>query len=167
MSNKEKVDKTLRSTWLAGLGVYRTGIDSIGEQLDKRYEAGVALFDQCVQRGSELNGELMKPVNRFEQRVVELRTRLGLEQPAVDAQLAKLEQQLELLAERVSVIAEKRAAEQANSLPVKVEEADKSEPKRRPPRTAKPAASKPAAATKAKSSATRRRKPAAKKPQQA
>ena len=107
MSTKERVEKTLRNTWLAGLGVYRTGLDTLGEQIDKRYEEGVSLFDQCVERGTTINDELMKPVTRFESQVTELREKLGLDKPSVDDQLTKLEHQLSLLAEKVEALQQK------------------------------------------------------------
>ena len=160
MSRKERVENTLRSTWLAGLGVYRVGVDSIGEQIDKRYEKGIALLDECIDRGSSINDELMKPVNQFEDKVAELRVKLGLEKPAVDEQLDKLEAKLSVLADKVTQLAEQKAAPPVKEAKPKATETKPAAKRQPASRSAKPAASKPTAT---KRTTTRTRKAPEKK----
>lgn len=166
MSRKERVENTLRSTWLAGLGVYRIGVDSIGEQIDKRYEKGIALLDECIDRGSSINDELMKPVNQFEDKVSELRVKLGLEKPAIDEQLDKLEAKLVVLADKVAQLAEKKAVPPVPAKEAKPKSTEAKPAAKRQPasRTTKATATKPATT---KRTTTRTRKAPEKKPDKA
>ena len=84
----DKAEQMARNIWLAGLGAYSKTYEELSERYDDvqdRYDEinaeGQKLFEQLVDRGRELQGEIEGAVSRqklsLEERVEEFKERFG------------------------------------------------------------------------------------------
>lgn len=134
MSTKQRVEQVqsfARNIWLAGLGAYGKGSETVSEKLDKAYEESNQLFNDLVSKGTEIQTSLeakIKAKTQFEDKVDEVREKLGLNTDVSDAQIDELTAKVEALTVIVTELAQK-----------KLEEAKEEKPARttRKPRTAK------------------------------
>lgn len=147
MSTKDTVQKLARNVWLAGLGAYGKGTDTLASKFDKAYEESNQLFNDLVTRGGEIQSNLeakIKQQTLFEQRVDEVRNKLGLNESVSDEQIDALAAKVDALTELVAAVAQKRleqATEQAQTAEkVEVEKSADKETKPKATRTRKSAA---------------------------
>jgi polyhydroxyalkanoate synthesis regulator phasin len=152
MSTTDSVQKFARNVWLAGLGAYGKGAQTVTETLDKAYVESNQLFNDLVDRGTEIQTSLeakLKQQSVFERKVDEVRDKLGLNQDISDEQIDALSAKVDALTEIVAELAQKRLAEAtaeskaATKAEAKVEAKADSEAKEKPvTRTRKPRATK-------------------------
>jgi polyhydroxyalkanoate synthesis regulator phasin len=152
MSTTDSVQKFARNVWLAGLGAYGKGAQTVTETLDKAYVESNQLFNDLVDRGTEIQTSLeakLKQQSVFERKVDEVRDKLGLNQDISDEQIDALSAKVDALTEIVAELAQKRLAEAtaeskaATKAEAKVEAKADSEAKEKPAtRTRKPRATK-------------------------
>ena len=115
MSTKDKVQGFARNIWLAGLGAYGKGYETVTDKLDKAYEESNQLFNDLVTKGTEVQTSLeakLSAKSRFEDKVDEVREKLGLNSDVSDAQIDELTAKVEALTAIVTELAEKKLAEQ-------------------------------------------------------
>jgi len=114
MSTKDTVQKFARNVWLAGLGAYGKSAQAVTETIDKAYVESNQLFNDLVVKGAEIQTSLeakIKQQTAFEQKVDEVREKLGLNQAVSDEQIDELNAKVDALTEIVAALAEKRLAE--------------------------------------------------------
>lgn len=115
MATKDKVQSFARNVWLAGLGAYGKGSETLTKKLDKAYEDSNQLFNELVVKGSEIQTSLeqkIKAQTSFESKVDEVRDKLGLNQSASEQQIDELTAKVDALTDIVAELAERRLAEQ-------------------------------------------------------
>lgn len=114
MSTREKVQGFARNIWLAGLGAYGKGSEVITDKLDKAYEESNQLFNELVNKGTEIQTSLeakIKAKTQFESKVDEVREKLGLNSDVSDSQIDELTAKVDALTTIVTELAEKKLAE--------------------------------------------------------
>ena len=114
MSTTDSVQKFARNVWLAGLGAYGKGAQTVTETLDKAYVESNQLFNDLVDRGTEIQTSLeakLKQQTVFERKVDEVREKLGLNQDISDEQIEALTAKVDALTEIVAELAQKRLAQ--------------------------------------------------------
>lgn len=114
MSTKDTVQKFARNVWLAGLGAYGKGAQSITESIDKAYVESNQLFNDLVVKGSEIQLRLeskLKEQTAFELKVDQVRQKLGLNQDISEEQIEALSAKVESLTEIVATFAEQKLVE--------------------------------------------------------
>jgi len=114
MSTKDTVQKFARNVWLAGLGAYGKGAQSISESIDKAYVESNQLFNDLVVKGSEIQSRLeskLKEQTAFELKVDQVRKKLGLNQDVTEEQIEALSAKVESLTEIVATLAEQKLVE--------------------------------------------------------
>lgn len=127
MSTKDTVQKFARNVWLAGLGAYGKGTETLTTKFDKAYEESNQLFNDLVNRGSEIQTDLeakIKQQTQFEQRVDEVRAKLGLGQTISDEQIDALAAKVDALTELVAAVAQKRLAQATEAQAAEVKAAE-------------------------------------------
>lgn len=115
MATKDKVQKFARNVWLAGLGAYGKGAETVTDKLDRAYEDSNQLFNELVSKGSEIQTSLeakLKAQTRFESKVDEVRDKLGLNQTVSEQQIEQLTVKVEALTDIVTQLAARKLAEQ-------------------------------------------------------
>lgn len=148
MSTTDSVQKFARNVWLAGLGAYGKGAQTVTETLDKAYVESNQLFNDLVDRGTEIQTSLeakLKQQTVFERKVDEVREKLGLNQDISDEQIEALTAKVDALTEIVAELAQKRLAQATaeSKAAAKVEGKTTAEVKEKPAtRARKPRASK-------------------------
>jgi len=114
MATKDKVQHFARNVWLAGLGAYGKGSETLTQKLDKAYEESNQLFNDLVSKGTEIQTSLeakLNAQNRFENKVDEVREKLGLNESASEQQIDELTAKVDALTDIVAQLAERRLAE--------------------------------------------------------
>jgi len=152
MSTKDTVQKFARNVWLAGLGAYGKGTETVTQTIDKAYEESNQLFNDLVTRGSEIQTSLeakLKQQSLFEQRVDDVRAKLGLTSSVSDEQIDQLSAKVDALTEIVAALAQKRLAQatqdaqqasKADELPTETAEPEQATTKAKTTRTRKTSA---------------------------
>jgi uncharacterized phage infection (PIP) family protein YhgE len=118
MATKDKVQSFARNVWLAGLGAYGKGSETLTNKLDKAYEESNQLFNELVVKGGEIQTSLeakIKEKSRFESKVDEVREKLGLNQSDPE-QIDALTAKVDALTDIVAKLAEVKLAEQQAEL---------------------------------------------------
>lgn len=113
MSTTDSVQKFARNVWLAGLGAYGKGAQTVTETIDKAYVESNQLFNDLVDKGTEIQTSLeakLKQQNVFERKVDEVRDKLGLNQDISDEQIEALTAKVDALTEIVAELAQKKLA---------------------------------------------------------
>lgn len=157
MSTTDTVQKFARNVWLAGLGAYGKGAQTVTDTIDKAYVESNQLFNDLVDKGTEIQTNLeakLKQQTVFETKVDEVREKLGLNQNVSDAQIDALAAKVDALTEIIAELAQKKLAQATESqaaateLQVKATEQDKEDVQTKEKaqnRTRKPRATKPSA----------------------
>ena len=104
--NKESLAKKI---WLAGLGAYGQGFDDAVEQYNKVNEKTGQFFSELVKKGGELEDLTRSKLDEvknhstetIDQRVNTVRQKLGLGDSPEEIRLQRLEEKVDLLAEKV------------------------------------------------------------------
>jgi len=111
---REKVQDFARNVWLAGLGAYGKGSETLTKKLDQAYEESNQLFNELVGKGTEIQASLeakIKEQTAFENKVDEVREKLGLNTSVSDEQIDALTAKVDALTEIVAQLAERKLAE--------------------------------------------------------
>ncbi len=111
MSGLKKIESLTRNVWLAGLGAYGRSVEEIGKVIDERYEQSSQVFNGLVAKGSEVESELTAKLDithNFEERVDQVRTKLGLDESDKLKQLTVLEKQIDSLVDIVAELVKQR-----------------------------------------------------------
>jgi poly(hydroxyalkanoate) granule-associated protein len=110
---KEKVNQTeelARNIWLAGLGAYGKGFDEAQDQYEKlTHEAG-ELFKELVKKGEKLESDAKNKFNeekdsvkhKVDDRVAEVRAKLGLDNSGTEEKIEELSAKIEALTQAVA-----------------------------------------------------------------
>ena len=151
MSTTDTVQKFARNVWLAGLGAYGKGAQTVTETIDKAYVESNQLFNDLVERGTEIQTSLeakLKQQTVFEKKVDEVRDKLGLNQNVTDEQIDALAAKVDALTEIVAQLAQKKLVEATESKAATAaattteSSADTENKEKAAPRTRKPRAAK-------------------------
>lgn len=155
MSTTDTVQKFARNVWLAGLGAYGKGAQTVTDTIDKAYVESNQLFNELVDKGAEIQTSLeakLKQQTLFETKVDEVREKLGLNQNVSDEQIDALAAKVDALTEIIAELAQKKLAEatqsqaaaslqsksgEKDSEKAELESKDKSATRARKPRAAK------------------------------
>lgn len=139
MKTLKSIEKLGRQAWLAGLGVYGTGVKFATETFDQGYTKANALVNELISEGEKIEAELQEKLKAREVldlKINQLKEKLGLNQSSEAEKLQQLTDKVDSLTQAVAQLVEKRLAVKAlpvEALPVEAKEA------------AKPAAKKPTA----------------------
>lgn len=99
-----------RKIWLAGLGAYGKSIDEVQSNYEKMNAEATKLFDELVVKGESLETEAkgkFKEKANIEERVADVRKKLGLDSDGNDARIDELSQKIDALTDAVSKLASK------------------------------------------------------------
>lgn len=112
MANVDRVSNTIdtaeevaRKIWLAGLGAYGKSFEEIQTQYEKLNTETTRLFEELVTKGAKLEAgtkEKIKEKTAVEQRVEEVRKKLGLDSEDTDTKIDELSQKVDALTIAVS-----------------------------------------------------------------
>jgi len=122
MDTVKNVEKAGRHLWLAGLGACLVGKEYAVKKLDNLLEATTLMANEVMSKGQELEGELKgKFPNGFVQddKVAELREKLGLNKESKQAKISKLAAKVEALTDIVATISVKAEEEKSKATSVK------------------------------------------------
>lgn len=101
----DSVEQLTRKIWLAGLGAYGKGLDSVQERYEKvNHEAG-RVFDDLVKKGENLETEAkqkIKETTLVDERIDEVRRKLGLGSNEQDQKISELTQKIDALTDAVA-----------------------------------------------------------------
>ena len=110
-SIKEKFDiaeETARKIWLAGLGAYGKSIDTVQGQYEKINADGNRIFNELVAKGEALESETKEKIKEktaVDQRIADVRQKLGLDKSAQESKLDDLNKKIDDLTEIVAKLA--------------------------------------------------------------
>lgn len=105
---KEKFDmaeETARKIWLAGLGAYGKSMDTVQGQYDKLNADGNRYFNELVAKGEALESETKEKIKEktaVDQRIADVRQKLGLGKSTQENKLDDLNKKIDDLTEIVS-----------------------------------------------------------------
>ncbi|MFT5163216.1 MAG: putative nucleic acid-binding Zn-ribbon protein [Alteromonadaceae bacterium] len=108
---KEKFDvaeDAARKIWLAGLGAYGKSIDSVQGQVEKVNADSNRVFNELVAKGEELEGQAkdkIKEKTAVDQRVADVRKKLGLDKTEDTNKIEALSQKIDDLTDIVAKLA--------------------------------------------------------------
>lgn len=112
-SIKAKVNEAedfARKIWLAGLGAYGKGFDEAQGRYEKLSTEATKVFDELVAKGEKLETETkskIKEKTNLDERVAEVRQKLGLDSNDTDAKVEELSAKIDALTEAVAKLSEK------------------------------------------------------------
>jgi len=112
-SIKAKVNEAedfARKIWLAGLGAYGKGFDEAQGRYEKISADATKVFDELVEKGEKLETETktkFKEKTNLDERVAEVRQKLGLDSNDTDAKVEELSAKIDALTEAVAKLSEK------------------------------------------------------------
>ncbi|MCC2616251.1 phasin family protein [Aestuariibacter halophilus] len=99
-----------RKIWLAGLGAYGKSFDEAQGRYEKLSAEATKLFDELVVKGEKLETEAkdkIKAKTNVEERVAEVRAKLGLDKPSADEKVEELSAKIDALTDAVAKLAAK------------------------------------------------------------
>ncbi len=99
-----------RKIWLAGLGAYGKSFDEAQGQYEKLSAEASKLFDELVVKGETLESEAkakIKTTTNVEERVSEVRQKLGLDKQGSDDKVEELSAKIDALTDAVAKLAAK------------------------------------------------------------
>lgn len=108
---KEKFDVAedmARKIWLAGLGAYGKSIDSVQGQYEKVNADSNRIFNELVAKGEQLEGQAkdkIKEKTAVDQRVAEVRKKLGLDKSNDSNKIDDLSKKIDQLTDIVAKLA--------------------------------------------------------------
>ena len=99
-----------RKIWLAGIGAYGKGFDEAQGQYEKLNTEATKLFNELVDKGEKLEGEAKEKFqtekenvkSNVEERVADVRSKLGLDQNDSDEKIEELSSKIDSLTEAVA-----------------------------------------------------------------
>lgn len=101
-------EENARKIWLAGLGAYGKSIDTVQGQYEKLNADGNRIFNQLVAKGEALENETkakIKEKTAVDQRIADVRQKLGLDKSAQENKLDDLNKKIDDLTEIVAKLA--------------------------------------------------------------
>lgn len=99
-----------RKIWLAGLGAYGKSFDEAQGRYEKLSAEASKIFDELVAKGEKLEGEAKEKFNvkaNVEERVAEVREKLGLNNTSNDEKVEELTAKIDALTDAVAKLASK------------------------------------------------------------
>ena len=99
-----------RKIWLAGLGAYGKSYDEAQGQYEKLSSEASKLFDELVVKGKTIETEAktkIKATTNVEERVAEVRQKLGLDSQSSDEKVEELSAKIDALTDAVAKLAAK------------------------------------------------------------
>jgi len=99
-----------RKIWLAGLGAYGKSIDEVQSNYEKMNAEATKLFDELVVKGESLETEAkgkFKEKANIEERVADVRKKLGLDKQSDEDKIAELSAKIDALTEVVAKLSAK------------------------------------------------------------
>jgi poly(hydroxyalkanoate) granule-associated protein len=115
MSKLETIKETLdvaedtaRKIWLAGLGAYGKSIDTVQGQYEKVNADSNRIFTELVAKGEALEQETKEKIKEktaVDQRISDVRQKLGLDKSAQEAKLDELNKKIDDLTDIVAKLA--------------------------------------------------------------
>lgn len=99
-----------RKIWLAGLGAYGKSFDEAQGQYEKLSAEASKVFDELVAKGTTIESEAkatIKSKTNVEERVAEVRKKLGLDKVSADEKVEELSAKIDALTDAVAKLAAK------------------------------------------------------------
>lgn len=109
-SKVTEAEEFARKIWLAGLGAYGKSFDEAQGQYEKLSTEASKVFDSLVAKGETLETEAKDKLNfktNVEERVAEVRKKLGLDKGSADEKVEELSAKIDVLTEAVAKLAAK------------------------------------------------------------
>ena len=104
-----EAEEMARKIWLAGLGAYGKSVDEAQGRYDKLSEEASKMFDELVSKGESLEGDarskFKSTTNEVENRVADVRKKLGLDDEPADQRIDELSAKIDALTEAVAKLA--------------------------------------------------------------
>ena len=105
-----EAEEFARKIWLAGLGAYGKSFDEAQGQYEKLSVETQKVFEELVAKGEKLETEAkdkIKAKTNVEERVAEVRKKLGLDKASADEKVEELSAKIDALTEAVAKLAAK------------------------------------------------------------
>lgn len=105
-----EAEEFARKIWLAGLGAYGKSFDEAQGQYEKLSAEASKLFDDLVVKGQNIETEAktkIKSTTNVEERVAEVRQKLGLDKQSSDDKVEELSAKIDALTNAVAKLAAK------------------------------------------------------------
>lgn len=109
-SKVSEAEEFARKIWLAGLGAYGKSFDEAQGRVEKLSAEASKLFDDLVTKGEALETEAkdkFKAKANVEERVAEVRKKLGLDKDSSEEKVEELSAKIDALTEAVAKLAAK------------------------------------------------------------
>ena len=109
-SKISEAEEFARKIWLAGLGAYGKSFDEAQGQYENLSAEASKVFDELVEKGEKLETEAkdkIKAKTNVEERVAEVRKKLGLDKASADEKVEELSAKIDALTEAVAKLAAK------------------------------------------------------------
>ena len=115
MSKLESIKETFDTAeenaskiWLAGLGAYGKSMDTVQGQYERLNADGNRIFNELVAKGEALESETKEKIKEktaVDQRIADVRQKLGLDKSAQENKLDELNKKIDDLTEIVAKLA--------------------------------------------------------------
>ncbi|GAA0858159.1 phasin family protein [Aliiglaciecola litoralis] len=105
-----EAEEFARKIWLAGLGAYGKSFDEAQGQYDKLTAEAGKVFEDLVEKGESLETEAkakIKSKTNVEERVAEVRKKLGLDKASSEDKVEELSAKIDALTDAVAKLAAK------------------------------------------------------------
>jgi len=134
MATLKDVEKLGRKAWLAGLGAYGSGWKYAVEKFDETYSKTGEKLNELIAEGEKIEQDIqekLKAKEMLDEKIVALKTKLGLNEQSEAEKLEALNTKLDDLTSAVNKLAEAKAAEKPapKKAPAKKAATKKAEPK--------------------------------------
>ncbi|MBT3134987.1 phasin family protein [Alteromonas sp. ALT199] len=104
-----EAEEMARKIWLAGLGAYGKSVEEAQGRYEKLSEEANKMFDELVTKGETLEGDakskFKSTTNDVENRVADVRKKLGLDSEPADQRIEELSAKIDALTEAVAKLA--------------------------------------------------------------
>lgn len=104
-----EAEEMARKIWLAGLGAYGKSVEEAQGRYEKLSEEASKMFDELVTKGETLEGDakskFKSTTNDVENRVADVRKKLGLDSEPADQRIEELSAKIDALTEAVAKLA--------------------------------------------------------------
>lgn len=105
-----EAEEFARKIWLAGLGAYGKSFDEAQGRYEKLSTEASKVFEELVAKGAVLESEAkdkIKSKTNVEERVAEVRKKLGLDKASSDEKVEELSAKIDALTDAVAKLAAK------------------------------------------------------------
>lgn len=116
MATLKDVEKLGRQAWLAGLGAYGSGWKFAVEKFDETYAKTGEVLNELITEGEKIEQDIqekLKAKEILDEKIVALKSKLGLDEPSEDEKLQEIDAKVDKLTTAVNALVEARLAEQA------------------------------------------------------